>query len=555
MIDAQDMTVPEWGGPDWAKLVTFGDALPSFLHACTSAYTERDLLVLDARRISYSEAEAQSALLARALLADGVGKGMRIGLIMPNSPDFLVAFFAITRIGAVAVPISTLSTEQELAHIVEHADLARLISIDRFLSHDYLTRLEDALGLDNAIPPFLLEVAPFLREIRIVGAQRPWSRPLLDEDAPRASPVTLVAAERSVAACDPIAIIYTSGSTGAPKGVIHCHGAFVRQARKLAAVMPYQPGDRQALTAPMFWVGGLVVGVLSAMPIGAATMFASGGAEAILDLAERERATYIFVWPHLARQIASHPTFASRDLSTMIGGSIVEAIPANLRRRNQIFGQALGMSETAGPHTMVLPDVPDDMIGSFGPPMPGMEHRIVDVETRAPLPDGEQGELEVRGDALMLGYVRKERNEVFSPDGWFATGDRCSFRRGCLFFHGRVDDMIKSAGANVSPLEVETALRTLPGIDAAHVAGVRDVTRGSTVGAAVVLAPGATLTESDIRAHARQTLSSYKVPRVIWICTADQLPLTGSNKIAKPALSSLLERIVDAAADPGRVPA
>jgi acyl-CoA synthetase (AMP-forming)/AMP-acid ligase II len=290
----------------------------------------------------------------------------------------------------------------------------------------------------------------------------------------------------------------------------------------------------------MFWVGGLVAEWLAAMAVGATTIFTTARGGAMLDLIESERVNYVFIWPHIANQLAAHPSFSERDFSAVQGGSLVAAIPEPLRIRNPIFAGALGMTETAGPHTAYIADMPDRMIGSFGPSSPGMEHRIVHPESRAILPDGVEGELEVRGNTLMLGYVGKERSETFTPDGWFATGDRCRIVEGFVHFSGRVDDMIKCAGANVWPHEVETALRALPGVAAVHVTGVRDVARVSSVGAAIVLEEGATLTESAIRTHAKQALSAFKVPRVIWICRPADLPLTGTNKIDRRRLTELL---------------
>jgi acyl-CoA synthetase (AMP-forming)/AMP-acid ligase II len=534
---------PNATGYDWDKLAASEPTFPSFLTACANAYRDLTMIVVDDERMTFGEADAHSADLARALLAQGIGKGSRVGLIMQNRPDFAVIFFAVARIGAVVVPISTLSTTRELGRIINHADLSILISSDRYLSHDYVERLQTALGLDGLSPPLALTAAPFLRDIRIVGArQASWSRPLWDEHAPRVSPAILQAAERSVAPADAVTIIYTSGSTAEPKGVIHSHAALVRQARKLAANLPHQKGEIQVAASPLFWVGGLMTGLMQMMPVGAACVFTQPRASAILEAAERERANYIHTWPHVARQIANHPSFPGRDLSAVRGGSVMEAIPPHLRKPNQEHATALGMSETMGPHTRYVFELPDDMIGSFGPPACGMEHRIVDIETRKLLPDGEAGELEVRGDTLMIGYVGKERGETFTPDGWFPTGDRCRLHNGQVFFLGRVDDMIKCAGANVSPREVEAALRALPGVDAAHVTAIADVARITSVAAAVVLEPGAGLTVADIRAHAKRTLSSYKVPRLIRICAAEDLPMTGSAKIDRRGLAALLEK-------------
>src|SRR5690606_19515537 len=172
-------------------------------------------------------------------------------------------------------------------------------------------------------------------------------------------------------------------------------------------------------------------------------------------------------------------SFGQRDFSALQGGSINEALPPAKRSNQPYFGNALGMTETCGPHSVPLPNAPPGYEGTMGPVMPGMAWRIVDVETREPVADGQQGELLVRGDTLMLGMVKKERSEVFDADGWYPTADLCSVRDGLLFFHGRIDDLIKTSGANVSPAEVEAELCALPQISQAFVVGIPDVKRTS----------------------------------------------------------------------------
>jgi acyl-CoA synthetase (AMP-forming)/AMP-acid ligase II len=169
-----------------------------------------------------------------------------------------------------------------------------------------------------------------------------------------------------------------------------------------------------------------------------------------------------------------------------------------------------------------------------------MEHRIVDPDSGAVLPEGDQGELQVRGDALTVGLVKRERADVFTADGWYGTGDLCSIRKGYLFFHGRIDDMIKASGANVSPREVEAVLASIPGVAQAMVTGVTDRQRWNVVGALIVPKPGAALDEKFVRSEAAKRLSSYKVPRVVIVMEAAKLPLLSSTKIDRRRLVAML---------------
>jgi acyl-coenzyme A synthetase/AMP-(fatty) acid ligase len=224
------------------------------------------------------------------------------------------------------------------------------------------------------------------------------------------------------------------------------------------------------------------------------------------------------------------------------GGGLVEALPPEKRPRNQSFGLCLGMTETCASHTVSMPDFPDELRGSMGPPMPGLEHRIVNTDGGGEAAPGAIGELLVRGDTLMLGMVRRERSELFDADGWYRTGDLCSLVQGNLFFHGRTDDMIKTAGANVSPREVEAALMRMPGVASANVSGVPDPARGAVVGAVVVPQPGVTLDPEQLRRQAARTLAAYKVPKVIVFMAAAELPMMSSNKVDRRALLTLLHQ-------------
>lgn len=521
--------------------VSFDDTLPSLLRSCVSWFADQDLLVFDGERITFAETERQSARLARRLLADGIGKGSRVGLIFPNSPAFIVSWFAIVRIGAVAVTISTLATETELKRIIEHADLSMLLAADAYLSHDYTSRIEGALGLAGQTSPLLCKDAPFLRRIKIHGGNPPaWADRLdLDNEVVEVPASLLDAVEAHVCPADPCCIIYTSGTTSEPKGVIHSQGAFTRQSRKLGMMMALDPMDRHTTLSPLFWVGGLVTGLLAGMVNGAAFLSTSAKGGALLDFLEAERITHIVVWPHMAKSLTADPSFTQRDWSSLRDGRLAEALPVERRRKHHLFAYALGMTESCGPHTAYMPDLAAIPAGTMGPSSPGMQHRIVDIQTRAECPAGEKGELEIRGDTLMLGYVGKERSDTFSRDGWFRTGDLCAIVDGYVFFHGRVDDMIKSAGANVSPIEVEATLLALEGVEQAHVVGVGGA--GSTVvGTAIVLKAGRTLSEDEVRAHTRTLLSSYKVPKLIRFCSEAELPMTATSKVDKRRLAAML---------------
>lgn len=469
MIEPRDR---DWGtDADWSSLPDIEPRIPALLELFATDYAQREVLVLDERRFSYGELERKSALLARQLLDAGITKGCRVGVLLPSDEFFLISWFAITRIGAVAVSLSTLLTAVEIRKIIRHADLHMLVSAQHYLRHDYAQRLEEALpDIAGQRIPYRLTDAPHLRAVWFWDDGAPvasWAAKVDLSRAPDGEPALLAAVESDVQSCEPAGIIYTSGSTAEPKGVIHSQGNFVRQAMKLAACAGYLSDERVYSPLPFFWVGGLVTTAMCVMSVGGTLLATSKSGPELLDFLARERATSVLLWPHMLRALAEIPGFAERDWSAMRNGFLYEALPADKRPADPtLMSIPLGMTETTGPYTVQQRFLTEDQRGSVGPLMRGIEGRLVDPETGKVIAtwldgdtsadsDGQIGVMHLRGDTLMLGMVKRERADVFTPDSWYVTGDLCSFRRGHLHFHGRADDLIKTAGANVSPREVE----------------------------------------------------------------------------------------------------
>jgi acyl-CoA synthetase (AMP-forming)/AMP-acid ligase II len=243
--------------------------------------------------------------------------------------------------------------------------------------------------------------------------------------------------------------------------------------------------------------------------------------------------------------MADHPDFAKRDLSSVRGGTMLEALPPERRpSAPELTPNLLGMTETGGPHTMVeVPDMPLPIArrGSFGIPLPGVvEHRIVDAAGLT-APPGDEGDIQVRGKIVMSGIYKRERHDVFTTDGWYATGDRGYFdTAGHLHFTGRASALIKTAGSNVSPAEVESVLDAMPGVLHSFVVGLPHPVRGQVVGAAVVPAHGVPLSAEAVTAHARRNLSGFKVPTVIEVIAETELPMLPTGKVDRQALVGML---------------
>lgn len=516
---------------------------------CAAKHGDHPFVILGDERVSYAEADARSAELARALLASGLGKGSRVGLLAPNGPTWVIGWLGATRIGAVVAMVNTYSKARALGWVLRHADVSLLLTTPRYLGHDYLERLEEALpGLADAPHEQLyLPAAPYLRSVWTWGATtRAWAGSVDDllARADRVDEALLAAVENEVTPADPMVVVYSSGSTAAPKGVVHSHGAVVRHAHNLWQFRDLDASDVLYTPMPLFWVGGLSFTLVAAMHAGATLVFEDHfDPGTTLEIIERERVTQVLGWPHMAKALVDHPSFASRDLSAVRGGTLAALQPRDEQRDRTPRANSLGMTETLGPHTMEGGDpLPPGKAGSFGRAVPGVEHKVVDPVTGRECAAGEVGELWLRGYSVMLGLHKVEREEVFTPDGWLRTGDGGHFDAdGHFYYRGRLGEVIKASGMNVTPRDVELELEAMPGVVMAYVTGVEHPDRGQDVVAAVALKTGASLAADEIRSELKARIASYLVPRHIAVF-ADQaeLPWLDSGKIDRRALAKTL---------------
>jgi acyl-CoA synthetase (AMP-forming)/AMP-acid ligase II len=449
---------------------------------------------------------------------------------------------AATRIGAIAIPINTFSRARELVWLLRHSDVQVLLTCDRYLSHDYLARLEEGIEeLSSADGPELyLQAVPMLRRAFVWGeASRSWTRPgpkeLENRPAENAGPSKelLSELEGEVDPSDPAILIYTSGSTAEPKGVVHSHGTMVRQSAVVAEMREITSEDRLYLNMPFFWVGGFLMGPLSTLQTGACLHCDSLiSEEEILQLLIKERITRLSSGFPSTAALKVHPQF-----DAVAHAHVREFSEGGLTR-------VFGMTESFGWHSaerMGAPN-PSNSMGSMGRAVPGIERRIVDPETGQPQAPGEGGELVLSGRNLMLGYYKRAPEDVFEADGSFRTGDGCRIEAdGSIYFEGRLDEMIRSRGTNVAPAEIEGVLHAMPDVKRAAIVGLPDADRGERVVAVVVATTGSVLTPELLRERMRGELASYKVPAEIVILGESDLPLGPTQKVLKPRLKELLQ--------------
>jgi acyl-CoA synthetase (AMP-forming)/AMP-acid ligase II len=539
--------------------------IPAVVRRAATTFGDNDFIVMPDRRMTYAEAEVASRRVGKQLLAAGVGKGTRIGFMFPYGTDWVVAWLAIARIGAVGMPFSTSYKPAELRKALRFGDVDTLLVPSIMFAQDHLAYIEAAVpGLAEAGPePLRIPALPFLRHVCVSGpSDRLWAKALpldfrlgatagadpgsgtgpANDAATEGEDISdefFEAVEAEVTPSDLMMTIFTSGTTSEPKGVVHTHGNFLRHGANLARFAGLTSESRRLCAMPFFWIGGVGLALNFALSVGSAILCVEKfEPDAVLDLMEAEGATELAVWPQLGQRMQRYIVETGRDVSR---------IPAFVPRPTTDYGllhNSLGMTETMGPHSAPGPEaeriLPEEMRGSFGLLVPCVEHRIADPETNATLDDGQVGEICIRGYSLMNGLYKWERHETFDDDGWYHTGDKGFIRGGYLYFLGRLSEMIKTSGSNVAPREVELLLESFPEVGLAVVVGLPDAERGEVVAAALVPAAGTAIDPAETLRRARDELSNYKVPRRVLVLGEREMPYLANGKPDRLTVRELL---------------
>jgi acyl-CoA synthetase (AMP-forming)/AMP-acid ligase II len=536
--------------------------LPGFLREVAERYGPREALVMHHRdgtpeRWTYDDLWARSVEVARALIACGVGKDERIGVLMTNRLEWVSAFFGIGLAGGTAVGLSTFSTPAELEYQIAASGVSVVMFERRVVSKDFaaiLTELEPAIAA--ATPGRLASTKfPFLRRLAMIdakghsdaagGAIESWEAFLAHGDRVPAQLVEARAA--TVKPSDPAVLFFSSGSTGKPKGILNAHRGVNIQSWRWVRVYDVDHPLRSWSPNGLFWSGNFSVSL--------GGTFAAGGtlvlqqvfdpAEAI-RLMEAERVTFPYCWPHQWAQLEAEPAWEDADLSSFwyIDGECMLRKPQKSIGRYRLDPRAsYGSTETFTISTCYPVNTPREVWeGTNGAVLPGNIVKIVDPETGETLRRGETGEIAVKGPTLMLGYIGVPNDEALDPEGFYRAGDGGFLdERGRLVFQGRINDIIKTGGANVSPVEVDWALASCPGIKVCKTTGVPHDTLGEMV--VTLIAPEAddAITEAEVIAFLKAKLASYKVPRKVIFVSDEDLMLTGTAKI-KPAEARALAR-------------
>ncbi|MGI5219820.1 class I adenylate-forming enzyme family protein [Nocardia sp. CA-290969] len=542
-------------GPPLAEEPGLGTlTLPGFLREVTESYAERTALVSpeDGTEWSYADLWERANEVARALRACGVGKDSRVGVLMTNRAEWLAAVFGTSLAGGVAVALSTFSTQPELDHLLRISGVSVLLFERRVAKTDFgevLTGLEPQLA--TAEPGAVASTEyPFLRYAAVVGDPHPGTAIESWDDflarGKDTDPALITATAATVQPSDTAVLFFSSGTTSKPKGIRNAHRGVTIQLWRFRRMFGFSPDDEvRCWTANgFFWSGNFGQALGSTLAAGGTLILQSlFDAEAALNLMQAQRVTFPVSWPHQHAQLQGAPNWDTVDLSSLkfVDRDLPLATHPTIDTDWTEPGHAYGNTETFTITTCFPACTPEETIaGSSGVPLPGNTIKIADPLTGATLNRGDHGEICVKGPTLMLGYVGTPLDETLDDEGYFHTGDGGYLDdAGRLYWEGRLTDIIKTGGANVSPLEVDEILAQYPGVKIGRTVGVPHETLGEMVVACVVPHTGHTLDAAAIRDHLRTQLASYKVPREILFFTEDDLALSSSAKIKSSDLRTL----------------
>jgi long-chain acyl-CoA synthetase len=472
---------------------------------------DRPAIKLDDIVLNYSALDAAAARAAGLLRSKGVEPGDRVGMQLPNVPYFPIVYYGALRLGAVVVPLNPLLKAREVEYHLSDSGSKVMVGW-----HDFADPAE--AGAEAA------------------GAEAIIVKPGEFEELLGSADAVEDVAEREDD--DPAVIIYTSGTTGTPKGATLTNSNLHMGAKVGGELVDASPESVAMGTLPLFHVFGMSVMMnVTLVAHGLLTLVPRFEPGKVLEVIERDHVTTFGGVPTMYTALLHHAERDQHDVSSLdvcvSGGA---ALPVEvLHGFDEAFGckvlEGYGLSETTGMGSFNLPDR-ERKPGSIGVPIGGTEIRLVDDEDND-VPDGEPGEVVMRGPFVMKGYWdREDATEEVMRGGWFHTGDIATVDDdGYFFIVDRKKDMIIRGGYNVYPRELEEVLYGHPAVREAAVIGVKHDSLGEEVGAAVALKDGESVTTDELRAYMKENVAAYKYPRVVWI--VDELPKGPTGKVLK----------------------
>lgn len=507
---------------------------------------DRPAIVHLAGTTTYGRLSERAGMVRRALQADGVGQQDRVGLLATNRIEWLEACLGASATGAAVHAFNTWVTGRELEHLLREAGCRVLVLMEGHGRQDYLADLRDLVPevWESGPGTWRSSRYPDLRSVVVIDGTPPpgavayeeWLSKITTEPRAPTDPRALVSA------MDVAVVLYTSGSTATPKAVPLLQHGMVENGFHIGERMGLTGQDRVWLSSPLFWSFGCANALMATFTHGATLVLQEQfDPAAAVDLIEAELCTVAYLLPTLTRALIGAEAFDARRLASLRTGVTI-GTPEDVRLAAEQLGVAeicnvYGQTESYGNCCVTPHDAPlEQRLTGQGPPLPGVRVRIVDAVTDELVEAGVVGEVQVRG-YLTPGYLGAAgaATRSFTDDGYYRTGDLGSLdKAGWLHYAARGTDMIKTAGINVSPAEVEEFLLTLEDVDQVAVVGAPDEVRGERVVAYVVPGPGRTLVEQEVIDRCRDAMASYKVPSTVHIVPG--LPKTGTGKLSRNVL-------------------
>ncbi len=530
-----------------------------FLEEAARKYPDRACTIFKGAVISYKEMDAQTDAMAAALIEMGVKKGDRVGIFMPNLPQFVVAFYGILKAGAAVVAVNPTYPVDEIVMPLNDANIEVMFTLTRFYDKVKAARERSKLkkiivsNLKESLPPFTRALFTLLKEkkdgdrLGTLADGDIWMKDLLAKHANSAKPKVEVSPD------DTAVFQYSGGTTGVPKGAVAMHRNVVANTLQIKSWMPsLEPGKEVVLMGiPLFHVYGMVAGMNFAMANGASMVMVPNARDLkdVLDNISKYKATIFPGVPTLYNAINNHPDVkAGKYNLSSIKACISGSAPLMRETKEQfekltggkVF-EGYGLSEApTATHCNPLEGV--NKTGSIGMPLPDVEVKLINLDDgETELSQGEIGEIIVHGPQVMKGYHNMPTETANSlrqmKDGkiWLFTGDIARMDEdGYFYIVDRKKELIKPGGFQVWPREVEEAIMSHPKVLEVGVGGIPDPQRGETVKAWIVMKPGETITEAELKAFCKEHLAPYKVPTHYEFRT--ELPKTTVGKILRREL-------------------
>ncbi|MED4916961.1 class I adenylate-forming enzyme family protein [Geobacillus thermodenitrificans] len=506
-------------------------SVPQLLERAAAESPSKEAIYDLRRRITYGNLHKEVHRLASALVSLGIKPGDRVGVGLPNWLETVQLFFAIAKIGAIAVPFNPKYRRHEIEHIIKNSGMKVIFICEELEKHIELDFIQAIV--DKAITVrFAKSGFDSLDQLIARSTEQPLPAVAIDPHH------------------DLFCILYTSGTTGAPKGVMVTHRGVVQSGIAIANSLKCNENDVFLICTPIFHIFGMACNLMSAVYSQAKMVLQERySPKEALQLIERERVTIHHAVPAMFHMELNILNIESFDLSSlrvgMTGADVcpLETVKAIRKKMGMVLCISFGTTETGSVTITPFETDEDRIFETVGKALEGNEVKIVN-DRRETLPPGQIGEIACRGFGVMKGYYNmpEQTAEVLDEDGWYYTGDLGIMdERGYIQFVGRKKELIIRGGYNIYPKEIETILQQHPNISASAVIGLPDPVLGETVCAVVQPKEGVRVTESEIVEFLRPLIADYKLPnKVVFV---DQFPMTASGKIQKGKLRDMLKEV------------